>query len=136
MTGMAIALPVGLAFGAFVGWKAGTATIDAFTRKLLTKYRHHPVAALVQMEKPLGVAGFKLNKKVQQATGSARLASLVAGPTGTLVGALAGAAGGAGVGWGYGSKFAALFAENATKKAFGELPQDPLTRAILDRDYR
>ncbi len=136
MTGMAIALPVGLAFGAFVGWKAGTATIDVFTRKLLPRFRHHSVAALVQMEKPLGVAGFKLNKKVQQATGSARLAALVAGPTGTLVGALAGAAGGAGVGWGYGSKFAALFAENATKKAFGELPQDPLTRAILDRDYR
>lgn len=130
-----VAAPIGAAVGAYFGYKAGTDTIDGLTAEMLPKYGEPKVRAYLKLARPVGMPAYNLHQKVEAWTGSKMLATVVGGIAGGVSGAVLGLGGGALQGYNWGSAFGRLWALNRTREAFGEMPTDPRTEAILKRDY-
>lgn len=130
-----VSAPIGAAVGAYFGYKAGTDTIDGLTAEMLPKYGEAKVRAYLKLARPVGMPAYNLHQKVEAWTGSETLAKVVGGVAGGISGAVLGLAGGALQGYNWGSAFGRLWALNRTREAFGEMPTDPRTEAILKRDY-
>jgi len=130
-----LSAPIGAAVGAYFGYKAGTDTIDGLTAEMLPKYGEAKVRAYLKLARPVGMPAYNLNKKIEAWTGSTTLAKVVGGVAGGISGAVLGLGGGALQGYNWGSAFGRLWALNRTREAFGEMPTDPRTAAILKRDY-
>jgi putative component of membrane protein insertase Oxa1/YidC/SpoIIIJ protein YidD len=129
------ALPVGIALGGRLGWMAGRGTIDDFNRALLEKYPREGVREMVKLEHKVGDIPHAVAGKLATTTGSPRVARMVAGTLGAALGGVLGGLGAAWKGWTMGGLFGALFAGNALKNHFGELPRHPYTESVLARDY-
>lgn len=130
-----LAAPIGAAVGGFFGYKAGTDTIDTMTGQMLEKYGEAKTKAYLKLARPVGMPAYNVHKWVEGATGSKSLATVVGAVAGGVSGAVMGLCGGALQGYNWGSAFGQLWAQNRTREAFGELPKDPRTEAILKRDY-
>lgn len=136
LAGALAAIPIGVAMGTVIAVKAGTNTIDAHNRKLLTKYNTDSVRQFVKIEHALGDAAYATYGRVKSLTSAESIARVIGGATGLITGGALGMLGGAAKGYAWGSKFAGLFAENYLKERFGELPRHPETEKILNHYYQ
>lgn len=127
VVGALVAAPVGAVMGAVMGYRTGRQTHQNRADELKETYGisiAHGYANIARATLPL--------EKVTSHLGTGP----VAGVVGSALGVVGGTAAGMFQGQKWGKVFGQLWSENRVKEHYNELPQHPLTQAILDRDYQ
>ena len=122
-----VAAPVGLAVGAFVGFKTATGKYDEHVNEMAKTQNASIVQGYRNISEPL--------KGPVETVAGLFGKNVIAGAAGGAVGGVLGAMGAAFQGARWGSAFGGLWTSNRLKDALGELPADPATQAILRKDY-